>query len=366
MDAEIPRGDTSYTNRNGSTSGKRVSAVEYDGLPSETGLLAAYLRELRGTEPVDKETELTSALELGCARESYAALIAGLPIEHRYYVLEEDTADPKTGASWPLARIEACHRRLLRIDPAPDAAILQRAIEIKRRIDRARDDLILPNQRLVAHVAKQFVNRNVPLIDLIQEGNIGLMRAVDRFDHERGYKFATYAVWWIRQAISKAIVDKSRLIRLPEHVRESVREMNGIRRELHETLGRRPSAPEIAERMRVRVAKVERLQSIVRDPQPLEATSPEDDSMGVIGVIADEAVPTPLECTLNREMKRRVLAALSSLSPREEQIIRLRFGLNNGVSHTLRDIGKQLNLTRERVRQIERNALAKIYELAKH
>jgi len=291
--------------------------------------------------------------------------VIDLPQACRDHALASDVEGPCLGSSWPLVRIEAVHERMMRVEPAPPAEMLERAVRIKRSIDRARDELILPNLRLVAHVAKQFVNRNVPLIDLIQEGNIGLMRAVDRFDYRRGYKFATYAVWWIRQAISKAIVDKSRLIRLPEHVRESVREMTMIRRELHEILGRRPSASEIAKQMRVRVAKVERLQSIVRDPQPLESTALDDDTGGVIAVIADDAVPNPLESTLDRELKERVLQAVRNLSPREEQIIRLRFGLNNGSSCTLRDIGKQLNLTRERVRQIERVALAKIYEIAK-
>jgi RNA polymerase primary sigma factor len=230
----------------------------------------------------------------------------------------------------------------------------------KRHIDHARDGLILANLRLVVHIAKKYLNHGISFMDLIQEGNIGLMKAVEKFEHERGNKFSTYAYWWIKQAIERAIADKARVIRIPVHVNEKIKKIARISKELGETLGRKPTPQEVARKLRMPVAKVEEILGVVPEPQALEDMSSDDDSPGLMRFIADANAPCPLERTEDRELREKVAGTLKVLSAREEEIIRLRFGIGREMPYTLEEIGRVMGLSRERVRQIEATALKKI------
>jgi RNA polymerase primary sigma factor len=302
------------------------------------------------------------------AREVIAKLALKLPAACRAHVLEGDAEGPKRGREWPLDDMEVFYGKLMRYhreqqrkDPR-FVRMIQQAREQKRHIDHARDGLILANLRLVVHIAKKYLNHGISFMDLIQEGNIGLMKAVEKFEYERGNKFSTYAYWWIKQAIERAIADKARVIRIPVHVNEKIKKISRVSRELAETLGRRPTPPEIAKKLRMPIAKVEEILGVVQDPQALEDMSADDDSPSLLRFVADPNAPCPLERTVDRELREKVKATLKVLSGREEEIIRLRFGIGRDMPYTLEEIGRVMGLSRERVRQIEATALRKIQQ----
>ena len=232
----------------------------------------------------------------------------------------------------------------------------------KRRLDGARDTLIHANLRFVPYVVRQLGLFGAHFMDLIQEGNVGLMMAVDRFEPERGHRFATYAFWWIRQAITRALTDSFHLVKFSAYTRERVRRIQKVSRELEKRLGRRPTPEEIASEMNLPVRKVRDLMVASQAPKPLENTNDHRPEAGVLGVVADKRVPDPLEDTLKRERHEQVLSALDRLSPREKQVIRLRYGIGFDTGYTLREIGEMLRISRERVRQIETDAIIKIQE----
>ena len=242
------------------------------------------------------------------------------------------------------------------------AKLAREARAHKRHVDHARDALILANLRLVVHIAKKYLNHGISFMDLIQEGNIGLMKAVEKFEYERGNKFSTYAYWWIKQAIERAIADKARVIRIPVHVNEKIKKISRVARELSETLGRKPTPPEIAKKLRMPVPKVEEILGVVQDPQALEDMSGDDDAPSLLRFVADPNAPCPLERTVDRELREKVEKTLKVLSSREEDIIRLRFGIGREMPYTLEEIGRVMSLSRERVRQIEAAALKKIQQ----
>ena len=329
-------------------------------------ILPIYLREMGSTPLIDEHKEVELARELQEGREGLAKVALRLPAMCKEYVLESDLAGPKRGREWPLDDLEAFWAKLVRYErehkDAKVTTLVRQARPHKRHVDHARDALILANLRLVVHIAKKYLNHGISFMDLIQEGNIGLMKAVEKFEYERGNKFSTYAYWWIKQAIERAIADKARIIRIPVHVNEKIKKISRVARELAETLGRKPTAPEIARKLRMPVAKVEEILGVVQEPQALEDLSADDDSPGLLRFVADPNAVSPLEKTVDRELREKIERTLKVLNPREEEIIRLRFGIGRDMPFTLEEIGRVMGLSRERVRQIEATALKKIQQ----
>ncbi len=312
---------------------------------------------LNDIEEIDVSTfdQLPASVKVDDPVRMYLKDIGKIPL----LSLEEETIYAREvvdgrAAKARLAEIEADDQNTISVEE------YEKLLEISDAADEAKDKLVNANLRLVVSIAKRYLGRGLQFLDLIQEGNMGLIKAVDKFDHQKGFKFSTYATWWIRQAITRAVADQARTIRIPVHMVETINKLVRIQRQLVQELSREPSPQEVAERMGISVEKVQQIKKIAQEPISLESPVGEEEDSNLGDFISDPHALDPYEYTAKMKLREELDDVLGTLTDREERVLRLRFGLVDGRQRTLEEVGKEFNVTRERIRQIEAKALRKL------
>ncbi len=360
---------------------KKIKLVE-----KESDVKASKVSEIKSFEERKEELIKIGKKEGKITFEELAKALKGLDvdsnsldilynelIENNIEIIGEDDEDEDDGASALLLDdaeitkdvnindpVRMYLKEIGRISLLSSEEEMDLSIRVANGDEQAKNRLAESNLRLVVSIAKRYVGRGLLFLDLIQEGNIGLMKAVDKFDYDKGYKFSTYATWWIRQAITRALADQARTIRVPVHMVETINKMARIQRQLTLELNREPTEEEIAKKMGISVEKVRDVIKISQDPVSLETPIGEEDDSHLGDFVKDPNSMTPEEYATNEILKEEIKDVLSTLQEREQEVLELRFGLIDGTSHTLEEVGKKFNVTRERIRQIEAKALRKL------
>jgi RNA polymerase primary sigma factor len=307
--------------------------VNYARMPK-----SAFIEEFPGNETNDKWVE-----KLARRKQPYAAKIGAIKDDVLRLQLRIGEVESQAGIS--CVEIKDINKRMS-------------IGEAKAR--RAKKEMVEANLRLVISIAKKYTNRGLQFLDLIQEGNIGLMKAVDKFEYRRGYKFSTYATWWIRQAITRSIADQARTIRIPVHMIETINKLNRISRQMLQEMGREPTPEELGERMEMPEDKIRKVLKIAKEPISMETPIGDDEDSHLGDFIEDSSIPSPIESATGEGLREATREVLAGLTAREAKVLRMRFGIDMNTDHTLEEVGKQFDVTRERIRQIEAKALRKL------